>query len=164
MTEPVVQPFTEQDTEWKTRFFHEHWGGTLMISRGVTHHLDTHPGFIALLEGNRAGLLTYYIQNQECEITCLESLKEGRGIGTALIEAAKAAARDADCTRLWLITSNDNVDALRFYQKRGFTLVAVHRDAITEARKLKPQIPLTGNYGIPIRDEIELECPLSGAR
>ncbi|MBK9123270.1 MAG: GNAT family N-acetyltransferase, partial [Chloroflexi bacterium] len=62
--------------------------------------------------------------------------------------------------RLWLITTNDNLDALRFYQKRGWHLVAVHRDALNESRRLKPQIPIIGMDGIPLRDEIELEMTL----
>ncbi|MNV93512.1 hypothetical protein D3C71_1882140 [compost metagenome] len=61
---------------------------------------------------------------------------------------------------MWLITSNDNTRAIRFYQKRGLDLKAVHRDAITEARKLKPSIPLIGMDGIPIRHELEFELTL----
>jgi RimJ/RimL family protein N-acetyltransferase len=72
----------------------------------------------------------------------------------------KEVARQHGCQRVWLITTNDNLNALRFYQKRGFELVAVHRRAIDEARKIKPEIPLIGEYGIPIRDEIELEIAL----
>ena len=69
-------------------------------------------------------------------------------------------AVDADADRLWLITTNDNTDALRFYLRRGFVLVAVHRDAVTYARQsIKPELPLVGYHQIPLRDEIELELP-----
>jgi hypothetical protein len=78
----------------------------------------------------------------------------------ALLQAVCDAARKACCNRLWLITTNDNVDALRFYQRFGFSLVALHRDAVRESRRLKPSIPETGKDGIPIRDEIELEMQL----
>jgi Acetyltransferase (GNAT) family len=75
-----------------------------------------------------------------------------------LIEAAAQLARRQGCTRLWVITTNDNVDALRFYQRRGFCLVRVHRGAVDRSRAtLKPEIPAAGAYGIPLRDEIELE-------
>ena len=94
------------------------------------------------------------------EVVTLDSLRPGRGIGTALIEAVKSAASAAGCRRLWLITTNDNLHALGFYQKRGFRLVAVHPGAVDAARRLKPEIPLNGNDGIPIRDEIELEIVL----
>jgi ribosomal protein S18 acetylase RimI-like enzyme len=82
------------------------------------------------------------------------------GIGTALIDAVRDVAERAGCTRLWLVTTNDNLDALRFYQRRGFVLAALHRDAIEAARTLKPGIPAVGEYGIPIRDEIEMEMAL----
>ena len=72
----------------------------------------------------------------------------------------RAAAVAAGCRRLWLITTNDNLPALRFYQRRGFVLAALHRDAIAASRRLKPQIPLLGLDNIPIRDELELEMAL----
>ncbi len=81
-------------------------------------------------------------------------------IGTALIDAVKDVATMAHCKRLWLITANDNMAALRFYQKRGFLLVAVYRNAVEQSRRLKPEIPLVGIDGIPLRDEIELELLL----
>jgi len=85
-------------------------------------------------------------------------MSSGVGAGTALIEAVGQLARQQGCTRLWVITTNDNVDALRFYQRRGFCLVAVHRGAVDRSRaRLKPEIPAVGAYGIPLRDEIELE-------
>ena len=43
---------------------------------------------------------------------------------------------------------------------RGFRTVAVHSDAVSESRKLKPEIPEIGIDGIPIRDEIEMELRL----
>ena len=74
-------------------------------------------------------------------------------MGTALIEAVECKAR-----RLWVLTTNDNVDALRFYRRRGFRLRELHPGAVDESRRrLKPEIPETGEYGIPLHDEIVLE-------
>ena len=109
--------------------------------------------------GRHVGLLTYSALGDACEIVTINALLRGMGIGTALIQALKAAL-SWRCRRLWLITTNDNLAAMRFYQKRGFRLVAVHRNALDEARKLKPEIPLTGLDGIPLHDEIELEMML----
>jgi DNA-3-methyladenine glycosylase I len=89
----------------------------------------------------------------------LNSLREGIGIGTALLDAVREAARKSGCRRTWLITTNDNLHALRFYQKRGWRLTALHRNALDESRRLKPVIPEIGIDGIPLRDEIELEPP-----
>jgi ribosomal protein S18 acetylase RimI-like enzyme len=106
------------------------------------------------------GLITYEIVGDRCEIITLNSLAEGKGVGSALINAVRKIAIKAKCKRLWLITTNDNTAALRFWQKRGFKISAFHRNAVEQSRQLKPEIPLTGNNGIPIRDEIELDMVL----
>ena len=155
-----TRPLDPEDREWADALLRENWGGLLMVSRGRVHDLATSPGIVALAGGERVGLVTYHIAGGECEITSLDSLREGIGVGTSLIAATGEVAVAAGCRRLWLITTNDNTPALRFYQRRGLVLVALHRDAIAESRRLKPQIPLTGIDGIPIRDEIELELPL----
>ncbi len=95
---------------------------------------------------------------EQCEILTLHAAGQWHGAGTALIEAVEQLAVQHRCRRLWVITTNDNVDALRFYQRRGFCLVCVHRGAVDHSRaSLKLEISLVGNYGIPLRDELELE-------
>jgi GNAT superfamily N-acetyltransferase len=118
------------------------------------------PGFVALLDGVPAGLATYNVEAAECELVTLNSLVGRRGIGTALVEAVRAEAMAQSCRRLRLITTNDNTQALRFYQRHGFRLAALRPGAIDAARALKPEIPLFGIDNIPIRDEIELELDL----
>lgn len=156
-----IQPLTARDRDWLTQFIAHHWGSSMIVSRGVMYHAETLPGFVAVQQDERIGLVTYHLHGDACEIVSLDSMREGIGVGTALIAAVRDVASRVGCSRLWLITSNDNLHALGFYQKRGFALVAVHRNAIEQARKLKPQIPLIGEHGIPIRDEIELELSLN---
>ena len=152
-----IRTLTPADRDWVARHVAEHWGAEIVAAHGTLYHPADLPGFVAELDGKVTGLVTFHIAGDACEIVTLDSLSEGQGIGTALIEAAKATALTAGCRRLWLVTTNDNTHALRFYQKRGFRLVAVHPGAVAESRKLKPEIPLIGNDGIPIRDEIVLE-------
>lgn len=121
---------------------------------------DEHHGFAALQDNRPVGLVTYRIEGDQCEITILNSLVEGVGIGSALIDVVRDVAINEQCKRLVVITTNDNTPALRFYQKRGFVLVAIYRNAVEKARKLKTEIPQTGVDGIPLRDEIELELLL----
>ena len=155
-----VRPLNTEDREWVRQFTIEHWGDTLVVALGKVYHPETLPGFVAVLKENQVGLLTYLLEEEQCEIVTLDSTKPGIGIGTWLVQAVTEAARAAGCKRLWLITTNDNLHALRFYQKRGFRLAAVHRNAVDAARQLKPLIPLIGNDQIPLHDEIELEMML----
>lgn len=155
-----LRALTGDDREWVARFLEEHWGATMIVTRGKIYQADELPGFAAFRDEAPAGLVTYRIDGRECEIVSLDSVVEGIGIGSALIEATADVARRAGCTRLWLITTNDNLHALRFYQRRGFVLAALHRNAIETSRRLKPSISLIGIDGIPIRDEIELEISL----
>jgi GNAT superfamily N-acetyltransferase len=160
MKEFEIRPLAEGDRPWAAALIKKEWAGPKIVTRGKTHYPDKYPGFIAVKDNKPAGLVTYTIAGKSCEITTMNSLVENIGIGSALLDAVKDAAKNQGCRRLWLITSNDNTHALKFYQKYGLRLVAVHRDAITRLRRLKPEIPLTGNDGIEIRDEIELEIIL----
>jgi len=155
-----IIPVSGDDKAWITSLLQEWWAGPLVVTRGKIHLADELPGFMAVHDGLPAGLITYEFSGDQCEIVTMNSLVENQGIGTALIEAVHDVAINAGCQRLWLITTNDNTAALRFYQKRGFSLVAVHRNAVEKSRELKPEIPLTGNDDIPLRDEIELEIVL----
>ncbi len=166
-SEEIVTPFeirtlTPDDRAWVATFLDKHWGSTSIVTRGQSYYAHLLPGFVAEKDGEIVGLLTYRLEDDglACEIMTLNSLEEGIGIGSALLEQIRLEAKEAEYKRLWLITTNDNLNALKFYQKRGFELVAVHRNAIAESRRLKPQIPLKGYYKIPIRDEIELERKL----
>ena len=159
---PVLRRLTQEDLPRLRQFWIEHWGGEDMITRGNVYRPEQLEGFV-VEDGDRGawiGLLTFFIKAGECEVTSLDSLRAGQGIGSRLIDEAVKEARARKCKRLFLITTNDNLNALGFYQKRGFELVAVYRGAVNESRKIKPGIPLVGMDGIPLRDEIELEINL----
>jgi ribosomal protein S18 acetylase RimI-like enzyme len=156
-----IRSLTDDDCVWVRQWMVNHWGAELMIVHGEQLYPVEYPGFVAETGTDVVGLVTYILRGDECEILTLDSLAEGQGIGSALIEAVRKIALEKGARRLWLITTNDNLHALRFYQKRGFELVKIHRHAVDESRELKPSIPLVGDSGIPIRDEIELEILLA---
>jgi len=151
---------TRDDLPRLRQFWVEHWGSEEMITRGNIYRPEQLDGFVIEDGKEWIGLLTFFVTDNECEVTSLDSLCEGQGIGTKLMETVVDEARKQGWKRVFLITTNDNMHALHFYQKRGFELVAVHRGAVNESRKLKPSIPLTGFDDIPLRDEIELEIIL----
>ncbi len=134
--------------------------GSIVVSRGQVHVLDKLPGYVVLIDDEINGLITYNISNDEWEIVSLDIKIKRRGIRSTLINLVVEKAKESICKRIWLITSNDNLKAIRFYQKRGFDIKAVHQNAITEARKIKPSIPWVGIDGIPVRHEIEFDLIL----
>ena len=156
-----IREIQESDHGWIIRMTRKHWGDEYVVVHNVIYKPHELPGFIAIdLSGKRIGLVTYSLDNEEREIVTLNSFVERIGVGSALLEAVAEYAKKAGCSRVWLITTNDNITALAFYQKRGYELVAVYRGILEKSRKIKPSVPLISDEGIPIRDEIELELPL----
>lgn len=133
------------------------WGDMIMVVHGDTFHFDDLSGFKAVIDERIVGILYYQVRVEECEILSLASLEEKQGIGTALLLALESLAKTQQCKKVSLITTNDNLHALGFYQRRGYKLAALYPDRVTNSRKIKPSIPLIGDNNIPIRDEIKLE-------
>jgi len=159
----TIRPVRASDSNRVRALITTQWGSGVVVALDKVYQPAELPGFVAEGAAGWVGLVTYHIVDDACEIVSLNSLRPGIGIGTALLDAVADAARTETCNRVWLVTTNDNLDALAFYQKRGYSLVAVHREAVERARALKPEIPLVGQGGIPIRDAIELELQLTGS-
>ena len=155
-----IRSLDESDRGWVAELIRDRWGAETVVGHGVVHTPHELPGIVAHEHGETLGLATYALDSDECELVTIDSLFERHGVGSALLEAVAEAARRAGCRRVWLVTTNDNLPALRFYQRRGFVLAALHRDAVAKSRDLKPEIPQSGIDGIPIRDELELERAL----
>lgn len=157
-----VRPVEPRDLEWLQEDCKRFWGGTRISSLGKWYDIDALPAFVAQIGDERVGLLTYTPMERggPSEIITLTARLEDAGVASALMAAHERAAREAGCSRLLLTTSNDNLRAIGFYQKRGWNLVAVHPGAIDDARRVEPGIPTIGKHGIPLRDELELGKPL----
>lgn len=160
MSQMLIRPLVEGDRPWVQTFIADHWGADYVVAHGRIYYPHELTGYVALTGAAAVGLVTYHLADGDCEIVTLNSLQSGQGTGSALIEAVKTSAVQSGCRRLWLITTNDNLPALAFYQKRGFVLVTVHRGAVARSRQVKPSISMAGYAGIPLRDEIELEILL----
>jgi len=158
----AVRRLTADDLPRLRQFWNEQWSGGFIVTRGTIHKPEQVEGFIAGDEGEWAGLITYRITGDECEVISLDAVRKRQGIGMALLRRVIDEAGTRNCRRLFLITTNDNLYGLGFYQRRGFELVTIRRGALDETRKLKPGIPLIGENHIPLRDEFELEMSLRG--
>ena len=119
---------------------------------------------VAEVDGRRVGLATVHAKpTKGMEVLVLLADPAGIGAGTALMERARQVTVARGHDRLWLVTTNDNLEAIRFYLRRGLSVAAVHAGAVEADRALKPEIPERNEEnGIPIRDLIEFE--LSGDR
>ncbi len=156
-----VRALEPSEADWAAAAYAAHWVVPMVARKGELIDLRPLPAFVAELGGERAGIATYAIREDGCELVSVIVLVEGVGIARSLVGAVKGAAAGAGSPRVWLVTTNDNHRALRAYQRHGFDLVALYRGAVDEARRtLKPDIPATGRDGIPLRHELELELPL----
>jgi ribosomal protein S18 acetylase RimI-like enzyme len=151
-----VRDLREDERGWLTERLTERWGAVQVARLGELLDASVLPAMVAEQDGVAVGMLTYEVVGDAFEIVTIDAFLEGAQVGSALLTAAAERATELGCTRLWLITTNDNLRALRFYQRRGLRLVALHPGAVDAARVLKPSIPLVGDYGIEIHDEIEL--------
>lgn len=152
----------EGERAWLSETLAARWGGEEVLGRGRSWRPRELPALLAVAEdGEILGIATYLVEGEEAELVTLDALVPGRGAGRALIDAVARAAREAGALRLIVMTTNDNLRALRLYQRGGFRLHALRPGAVDAAREHKPSIPATGNDGIPIRDEIDLVMELS---
>ncbi|MDX2163769.1 MAG: GNAT family N-acetyltransferase [bacterium] len=164
----TIRPINDnhEHQDWLAGFLAEQWGSPRMVTRGALWDASALPGFAAVKDADLfgdapvIGVATYHIVKRTCELTTLNSVQENSGVGTALVEAVTERARAAGCKTLIVVTTNDNLRALRFYQRRGFVIAAVRVNEMARSRQVKPDIPLMGFDGIPLRDEIELEKAL----
>lgn len=127
-----------------------------MVLSGVVYHLNELPGFVAIDEQNILGMITYLDRGNTLEVISLDSLRANQGIGSALLQKVETTAVLSHKTGVELITTNDNLHALGFYQRRGYRLTQLFPEAVDQSRKVKPQIPAVADNGIPIRDELRL--------
>jgi ribosomal protein S18 acetylase RimI-like enzyme len=156
----VIRPAGPADHPAIVEALQQFWGTVIAVGHGVSYDASTLPALLSVQDGRLDGLLTYHLSAEGLEVVTIDAVERRRGVGTALLEAAIETARAARAHRLWLVTTNDNLDALRFYQRRGLRITSVAPGAVDRSRLVKPSIPLVGAYGIEIHDELTLELPL----
>ena len=156
----TIHAVTDSDRKWVLEIIRS-WGADFIVTRGRKVYAAEIDGFYAIDDnGQRVGLATYEIIGGQCELVTLDAFDKFSGIGSALTERVIETAQERGCKQLWLITTNDNLDAIRFYQRREMRIATVHVNALDLSRKIKPAIAKIGQHGIPLRDEIEFEMLL----
>ncbi len=156
-----VRRATGDDRPWMADAISGAFASTRVVSRGRVHDdASALDGFVVESDGRPIGCALWCEVEGDAELVVLVTTNRGVGAGGALLDAVVDHACQAGWTRLWLITTNDNTDAIRLYQRDGWEWCDFHRDAVADSRPLKPELPETGNHGIPIKHEIEFEYPL----
>ncbi len=156
----AVASATAAEKDWIRKLLDERWDGPEIVSRGQWADASELPALIATSDGEPVGLLTYRLHWSDLEVVTLDSLREGQGVATALLDAVREIAGEEGCKHIWLATTNDNLQAMGFYQRRGYRFAEVRQGALTKAREKKSSIPKIGQNKIPVRDEIELRLDL----
>lgn len=151
-----IRAATPGDHEAIVALLRDRWGGETMIVHDTVYRPADLPAFVAVDGPDLVGLVTYEPGIDSWHVLSLDSLVPGHGSGSALLDRVEAAARAAGCPRITLVTTNDNLDAIRFYQRRGYQIASIDPGAVDRARRMKPSIPLIGCHGIPVRDELTL--------
>jgi ribosomal protein S18 acetylase RimI-like enzyme len=162
MPAPItIRPLDEtEDLSWASEALDADLGGRFQALRGELVDILRFPGFVARRNGDPVGLLVYRIVGEDCEMLALVARERRTGVGTALLDHLRIEV-GGHCRSIVVVTTNDNLDALRFYQRRGFVLRELRPGAVDESRRtIKPSIARRGDHGIPIRDELELELRL----
>jgi ribosomal protein S18 acetylase RimI-like enzyme len=156
----LVRPVDHSDQSWKVSTLERGWGSTTVARLGGLIDAAPLPGFVAIDGEERVGLLTYAPRQDELEVVTIQSLCPGRGVGRSLMDAVRDEAARRAARRIWLITTNDNIRALSFYQRWGMDLRQFVRNGVDVSRLVKPSIPSVASNGIPLRHELELELLL----
>jgi len=160
----VIRPLTDLDEPAAVRLVDEALGGRIQARKDELVDVLAHPALGAFADGQLAGLATYSMGDAaELVALAVGSPHRRQGLGAALVHASLTAAAAGGATRMWLVTTNDNLEALAVYQRCGFRIVEIRRDAVDRARLLKPSIPEVGAHGIAMRDELVLERAVAGA-
>jgi ribosomal protein S18 acetylase RimI-like enzyme len=155
-----VRALRDDDWAWKNAALARVWGSTSIARKGELVDAAALPGFVAVVDEQPVGLLTYARRGDEIEVVTLHVDREGGGVGRALMDAVWNEAQGSDVRRLWRATTNDNIRAIGFYQSWGMDLVEFVPDGVAAWRRAKPDIPMLGSAGIPVRHELVFELRL----
>lgn len=152
-----IKKITDKDKAWLKKVSLEEYGGEFCVFLGRKFYMEDLEGFYLGDESKRLGLITYEIRDHLCEIMTLNAFIKFRGTGSKLLKKIIEKAKNRNCNKIIVRTTNDNLDAIRFYQRRNFKIVKIYKNALDQDRKLKKSIPKIGDYKIPMQDAIELE-------
>jgi len=155
----LVRQAAPEDREPSLALFRHDFGRAAIVAFGEVMTLENHPAIVAEMKGELAGALAYRLQPGAFQIIALatDPMWQRSGVASHLVGEAELLTRRHGLSRLVFATTNDNLPALYFYQRRGWTITEVAAGAMIT----RSPAAHVGFAGIPVRDEIRLEKRLA---
>jgi GNAT superfamily N-acetyltransferase len=153
-----VREATDADRAAARELFERDFGRTHIVAFGEVMDIDQMPALVAQVHQDISGALAYRSLGEALHVVALatDPMWQRTGVGGHLIAEAELLARRLAMKRLIVSTTNDNLPALYFYQRRGYKLTELVPGSVIE--HTKQSVP--GFAGIPVRDEVRLEKKL----
>ena len=151
----LVREATDADRAAARELFEQDFGRTKIVAFGEVMDIDAMPALVAVMYTDPSGALAYRLLGDALHIVALatDPMWQRSGVGGYLVAEAELLARRLALSRLVVSTTNDNLPALYFYQRRGYRLTdLVPNNVIAHTHEEQE-----GFAGIPVRDEIRLE-------
>ena len=162
MNEIIYSEIQTENRNEIRKFIKSHWGSEKIVTHSIVYYPADLNGYFAKHHNKIVGLVTFTTSEEKIELISLNSEIENKGIATQLIKLVEEYAVKNCIKKLALFTTNDNLNAIKFYQKRGFTHTETFYNAVDECRKIKPEIPKLAENGIEIKDELRFEKFIKG--
>jgi GNAT superfamily N-acetyltransferase len=151
----LVREATDADREAARELFERDFGRTHIVAFGEVMDVDQMPALVAVAHTDPSGALAYRLLGDALHIVALatDPMWQRSGVGAYLVAEAELLARRLKLARVVVATTNDNLPALYFYQRRGYRLTALVPESVVQHTHQQQD----GFAGIPVRDEIRLE-------
>jgi ribosomal protein S18 acetylase RimI-like enzyme len=155
----MVREATDSDRAAARELFQRDFGRTRIVAFGEVMDIDAMPALVAVLRTEPSGALAYRLLGDSLHIVALatDPMWQRSGVGGYLIAEAELLARRLRLKRVVISTTNDNLPALHFYQRRGYVLTELVANSVVAHTHQE----IAGFGGIPVRDEIRLEKKLN---
>jgi ribosomal protein S18 acetylase RimI-like enzyme len=151
----MVREATDSDRAAARELFQRDFGRTRIVAFGEVMDIESMPALVAVLYAEPSGALAYRLLGDSLHIVALatDPMWQRSGVGGYLVAEAELIARKLKLGRIVVATTNDNLPALHFYQRRGYRMTELVASSVVAHTHQE----IAGFAGIPVRDEIRLE-------
>jgi GNAT superfamily N-acetyltransferase len=123
----------------------------------IRRYLDLGLVHVALIAGvpiGHAQIITHDVRVWELKSLAVLAAYRGRGVGSQLVRRSMARVREHGAERFLVATAAAHLDNLGFYQRLGFRMLRIERDAFTPEGGYPEGLTVRG---VPVRDRVWLE-------